>query len=275
MESLTNASVPSAVLRQSGEEKQCVIGEIACVIADVAVAAREAAALLTGDLEAPVHSWAERNLALAWQGSSEVEISEDVLVLVEGRLDNRRELLDRAHERPSASDARLVAALWRRYGESMVDLIVGELAAVVVVGRALACSPSGTCAPGGPLHVARVGEKHAVASEWRPLAFAGGVAPSPNPEWFASCFLWQTIAPRATPYVGVEMVLPGYVATPSSAGGSRYAVPNGTSRGFGTHETARTRTSSARCSTRPCAAGFDRPGPRSPCVCPGGSIRRA
>ena len=57
------------------------------------------------------------------------------LLVADVRLDNRDDLLDRfnspAQARPTTSDAALLLAMWERYGEKTLDLIVGDYAFAV------------------------------------------------------------------------------------------------------------------------------------------------
>jgi asparagine synthase (glutamine-hydrolysing) len=176
------------------------VGEITCVVdPGRPVDASDALQLLAGNLPYDPRTWVERDVALAWCGDAEVDISDDLLLLVEGRIDNRDDLVPRAGAAPSCSSSQLIAALWRRFGDQTVDLVVGEVAAVVVErGSRRVWAFRDLCA-GRPLHVARIRGAWAVASEWRPLAEAAGVMRSP----------------RSTPYEGVETVLPGHLAGPA------------------------------------------------------------
>lgn len=218
MSALTNH--PRAVVHASNAEGgAAAIGEIACIVTDGRPAeAADASALLSDALQLSAATWVDNRIALAWSGASEVEVADDLVVVVEGRLDNRRVLAERAGERACKSTAGILAALWRRHGERMVDLLIGEIAAIVVDRPASKAYALRDICSGRPLHIARLDSGWAIASEWRPLAFVDGNRSAPNPEWFAAAFLPQSIEPRATPYVGVEMVLPGYVAKPGAIG---------------------------------------------------------
>ncbi len=135
-------------------------------------------------------------------------------MLIEGRIDNRPALAAQARQPVTAPAARCSP----RCG----------------AGMARRCSTSSSASSPGSSSSARRGRVHALPRPMRgtPAArlearAASGLSPRsgvrwrlpgpprpvPNPEWFVSGFLGQSIEPRATPYVGVDMVLPGYVAS--------------------------------------------------------------
>ena len=97
----------------------------------------------------------------------------------------------------------------------MLDLVAGEVAAVIVERAGGRLHAFRDLCAGRPLHVTHTEGGWALASEWQPLAAAANIRRRPNPEWFASAFVGYTMDAKATPYEGVEVVLPGHLATPA------------------------------------------------------------
>lgn len=205
-DALTNPTLPM--------QPRGVVGEVACLLSHRPVPAGAARSLLSPGFDAGAQTWVDRQVALAWAGAACIHVADDLVLLVEGRLDNRSEIAHRTGLPVGASVARLLTALWRQRQEDAVDLVVGEVAGIVLDRASDRVYAFRDLCAGRPLHVARLRAGWAIASEWRPLAFANEVSPTPSREWFTCGFVWQTVHPTATPYAGVDMVLPGHVATP-------------------------------------------------------------
>lgn len=202
-----------------------LVGEVAVVLrAEGAASEAEASRLLTGYAGAPHTEWAERGLAVACAGAAEIAVHEDLVVVVDGRLDNPRELAALACMPAGGSTAELLARCWRRLGERTVDLLVGDLAGVVVDRRSLCLHAFRDLCAGRPLHVTKHGRGWAAASEWQALVEVSGRGRTPSREWFAAAFVGHSLDPRVTPYDGIHMVLPGHVAQPSQDGWRQVSV---------------------------------------------------
>lgn len=202
-----------------------LVGEIAAVmIRDRLAEPADAARLLRGYAGGAHAAWSEEGVALACSGAAEIAVLDDLVVVVEGRLDNLDELASQAGIPASSSPANVLAWCWRRVGAQMVDRLVGELAGFLVERRPARIYAFRDICAGRPLHLAGGGRSWWAASEWQPLLEASGSAMRPRAEWFASAFVGHSIEPRATPYVGIDMVLPGHVAEPTDAGWRQTSV---------------------------------------------------
>jgi asparagine synthase (glutamine-hydrolysing) len=193
------------------------VAEISAAVVERKAAATDATALLAG-YAGPANAWVEGSIALAWSGSAEIGIFDDVVILVDGRLDNRRELAARYPIRAAATTPAVIAETWRRNGPTMLDELVGDIAGVLVERGSGRLHAFRDLCGGRPLHVARDADGWKAASEWRTLASA---AAEPSRIWFASAFLGFSVDPRATPYSGVNIVLPGHMADPTASGWSQ------------------------------------------------------
>lgn len=200
----------------------------------------QAARLLTGYAGAPHSVWSENGVAVACSGAAEIAIGDDLVVVVDGRLDNARDLARKLGVPIDRPRAELLAHCWRRFGAKMVDHLVGELAGLVVDRRSARVHAFRDICAGRPLHVTRHSQGWAAASEWQPLVEVSGHGRTPSREWFATAFVGYSFDPRATPYAGVHMVLPGHVAEPSPSGWdqtpvARWDVPHLHSRREGAY----------------------------------------
>ena len=230
------------------------VGEIAAVVTargPESIIAAES--LLVGYAGPARERWSEGKVSFACAGGAEISVFDDLVVMVDARLDNRRELARIAGLDPTASAAELLAGAWRRLGADSLDLTVGELAAVIVeraAGRVYALRD--LCA-GRPLHVTHTDSGWALASE---SATRRRGEPPPRAE---SGMVRGRIRrlrddAKATPYAGIEVVLPGHVATPAISSwrqmrAARWHVPQLTDESPGAYA-----SSFVRSSTRPSGA---------------------
>lgn len=180
---------------------------------DRPAAASDAGGLLAGYAGPVRGTWVEGEVALAWSGSAEVGLFDDLIVIVDGRLDNRSDLRSRYGIALDESLAGVIARIWRRSGWAMVDALVGDIAGIAVEREGLQLVAFRDLCGGRPLHVTRDRAAWKAATEWYPLV-SEQISPSPSQVWFASAFVGHSIEPSATPYAGVDVVLPGHVATP-------------------------------------------------------------
>lgn len=201
-----------------------LIGELAVVITAGAEARSESAtSLLTGYAGDAHTEWCEGRVAISAAGAADLVVASDLVVIAEGRIDNTGELAQTIGAPRGSSTSELLAHCWRRLGSAAIDRVVGEFAGVVVERATATAHAFRDICAGRPLHVSRVGDGWAVSSDWLPLVLARGERRRPDPEWFSAAFIGHSLKPTATPYVGVEIVLPGHSATPSTAGWSQTA----------------------------------------------------
>lgn len=189
----------------------------AVVASDSRTDAVDAAGLLLGYSGRADGRWAEGPLSLAWAGSTTAAFDGDLVVLVEGRLDNSAELATKAGIREAVDPAQLIAACWRKAGPKMLDWVVGDLAGIVVERAGARVHAFRDICGARPLHVTRYRGGWAVASDSRRLAELAGTARRPSAEWFSAAFTGHSFEARVTPYANVEMVVPGHVAVPGSS----------------------------------------------------------
>src|ERR1700761_8395307 len=133
-----------------------IVGEISAVVLDGReAAASDATNLLAGYAEGPADAWLEGRVALAWSGGAQAGIFEDVVVVIDGRLDNGAQLSARYPSRNGATTAALTAEAWRRGGSSVLDELVGDLAGLLLERAAGRLHAFRDLCGGRPLHVAR------------------------------------------------------------------------------------------------------------------------
>lgn len=193
------------------------IGEIGAIKTDGSPACQaDAARLLIGYAGSPSAVWVDGPVAFAGSGGAELASDDELVVLVDARLDNRVDLVRQFGGSTEDSSARLLLMAWRRAGAGLVDSLVGEVAGIVYERSSRRLHAFRDLCAGRPLHVSRFHDAWAIASEWQPLVSAGSFRSRPDPEWFAGACSGTPVNPRATPYLGVEMVLPGHVASPAS-----------------------------------------------------------
>jgi asparagine synthase (glutamine-hydrolysing) len=138
----------------------------------------------------------------------------DLVVVLDARLDNLKELWGNGSD---MSPCAAIAEMWRRSGSDMIDRLVGDVAGIVIDRRTQLLFGFRDLCGGRPLYVRAEREWCAAASGFRRLAFHRGM-PRPSRRWFASAFLGYSIDPVASPYDGVDAVLPGHVATQAVGG---------------------------------------------------------
>jgi asparagine synthase (glutamine-hydrolysing) len=195
------------------------IGEISAVLTSGPPAYPDVAAeLLSGLHGHPPHTWSEGRVSLAWSGTAEIAVREELVVVLDGRLDNRRELESRLAASSGTPSAELIAQAWRQAGSDSLDWLVGDIAAIVferTTGRIFGIRD--LCA-GRPLHVGWDRDGWSVASDWRQIITHRIKTRQPEPEWFAGVLMGQQLDACATPYTGAKMVLPGHAASPEHSG---------------------------------------------------------
>ncbi|MGZ8915408.1 MAG: asparagine synthase-related protein [Methylobacter sp.] len=139
-----------------------------------------------------------------------------------GRLDNRRDLLSQLAMVESSSfpltDAQLVLAAWRRWGEAMPERLLGDFALAVldpVRRRAfLARDPLGV----KPLYYRLDGQVLAFATTVAALKTLKGLPLTPDPDWMAHYLLQLSTSNRQTAYREIVKLPPGHSLTVDAEG---------------------------------------------------------
>jgi asparagine synthase (glutamine-hydrolysing) len=165
-----------------------------------------------------------QNLWVTLQSVGEVQplVRPESVVLFDGRLDNRADLLNELEEIPGisrdSSDTALASSAYRRFGEQFAEKLNGDFAAVVydVPERRLLLARDGIGVR--PLYFSKAGESFLIASEIKPILAHPGVTAAPNADMLAAYLLACFGQERQgwTFFEGISSVLPGQlvVVTP-------------------------------------------------------------
>lgn len=118
-------------------------------------------------------------------------LGSESVVLFDGRLDNREELLSllKGDVSSESSDAAFVAASYRKFGEAFPEKLLGDFAIAIydIRERKLLLARDGIGVR--PIYFARAGNSFLIASECKPILAHPKATNKPNPDMIASYFL--------------------------------------------------------------------------------------
>ncbi|MEP7054586.1 MAG: asparagine synthase-related protein [Actinomycetota bacterium] len=158
--------------------------------------------------------WSDQHFAVAMSGGRiSLAVDEDLVVAVEGRLDD-------AGGGPSASlgAADAVTAQWRRSGAAVLDELLGDFL-IVVYDRATRRVTAGRDIVGArPGFVSTSRGEHLVFTHLAGVAEKRGFDLVPDHNWTASYLRGDWPDAILTPYHGVSALLPGHIAVPYGLG---------------------------------------------------------
>lgn len=175
-----------------------------------------------GSHRAGAESACERaaNVAVAASAPAKVTSAHGVMVALDGRIDNRRELarvLGRGYQEPGG-DGSLVLAAFARWGEGCLPRMIGDFAFALWDGRRrrLLC---GRDALGvRPLHYARVGQTLVVASEAQQLLSYPGVSRRPDAGMLVDYLVGLGGDLEGSWFAGIRAVPPGGLLSAGEGG---------------------------------------------------------
>lgn len=157
-----------------------------------------------------------QNLWVTPESVGEIQplVRQGTVVLFDGRLDNRPELLDMLADSPvskDSSDAALVSAAYERFGETLPEKLAGDFALALydIPQEKLLLARDGIGVR--PLYYAPLGKGVMIASECKPILAHPKMTPKPNADMLAAYFLACFGQERQgwTFFDGIFSVLPG------------------------------------------------------------------